>query len=84
MTDFIENNKALVGIVVVTCVLGIITIVMGGGSSNQVGGSATVDNTKRVSSSVDKLDNGAIKFGNVGGDIGQLDMSKHSTTTPAP
>ena len=57
MMEFIKDNKIAVGAAALILALGIVAMVMMGGSTNNVSGNAKVDNSKSVSAK-----------GNVGGD----------------
>jgi len=80
MNEFLKENKTLI-ITAVAIIAGIIILfTMGGESNNQVSGEAKVDNSKAVTTSQDKLDNGAVKMGNIGSVGGNVDLSRHETS----
>jgi len=76
--EFIEKNKKIIAIGGVVVALGIVALVMTGGGDTSATGNAKVDNSKAVTTSQDKLDNGAVKLGNVGSVGGNLDLSRHN------
>jgi len=76
--EFLEKNKKLVIAGGVAIALGVVAFVMAGGGDTSASGNAKVDNSKAVTTSQDKLDNGAVKLGNVGSVGGNLDLSKHN------
>ena len=76
--EFLEKNKKLVIAGGVAIALGVVAFVMAGGGDTSASGNAKVDNSKAVITSQDKLDNGAVKLGNVGSVGGNLDLSRHN------
>jgi len=78
--EFIQKNKMLIAAVAVLIAGIAIFVVMGGNSGpSNASGNAKIDSSKAVTTSQDKLDNGAVKMGNIGSVGGNLDLSRHNT-----
>ena len=79
MEKFIQENKVMLIIAAVVLAGLVIFSVMSGGASGNVSGNAKLDQSKAVTTSQDTLSGGAVKLGNIGGNVGTLDLSKHNT-----